>query len=526
MRIDTIEASGINVEKVELTSHLRTLNKGFETSTKSIDGSYQNIDSSVDYNLQKMLGIEDSAVIASLHPTIMDSTKEMLYGVERNGFKTMGLTDLSKWKLDPTSDYYYQNLKQQSGFSAEILSTYKENLAARAQGSDLTTYRADDLPELFPRNDQYVDKVRMNSDGQIVERIQTKFVGKNGKDWLSKMMSKDFEKYLDGKHVDKLECPKDYYDDVKAAIPEKISDLEKQLERVKADGKTDVAEGIQKKIDKLNKIDEMVEQSNTTTGEAMYARLHPKSAAAKIFATETVKLSNAEGLKSGALAAGITITVSTVDNVSAYLDGEITAEEMVKDIASETAAAGALGYGTQFISTAVSQTMRASSSQLIRTVGGSCLPAAAVSFAVESYDFISDFAQGEISGSELAYDLGENATAIAGGIKGAAVGASIGTKVGAVVGTVAGPAGTAVGAAVGGVTGSIVGGVVGCVIASEVYATAVEFGAEHVEQIAEKAQEFADSTIEAVKEAVPEQLDNVKTAFNNFANSINLPIHV
>lgn len=199
---------------------------------------------------------------------------------------------------------------------------------------------------------------------------------------------------------------------------------------------------------------------------------------------------------------------------------------MVKDIASETAAAGAFGYGTQFISTAVSQTMRASSSQLIRTVGGSCLPAAAASFAVESYNSISDFAQGEISGSELAYDLGENATAIAGGIKGAAVGASIGIKVGAVVGTVAGPAGTAVGAAVGGVTGSIVGGVVGCVIASEVYATAVEFGAEHADTINEKAQEFADSTIEAVKEAVPEQLDNVKTAFNNFANSINLPIHV
>lgn len=526
MRIDTIETNGLNVEKIELNSHLKALNKGFETYTKSIDGSFQNIDTTVDSNLQRMLGIEDSVAIASLHPTIMDATKEMLYGVERNGFKTMGLNDLSKWKLDSSSDYYYQNLKQQSGFAAEILSTYKENLTAKANGSELTTYRADDLPELFQRNDQYVDKVRMNRDGQIVERIQTKFVGKDGKDWLSKMMSKDFEKYLDGEHVDKLECPKDYYDDVKAAISEKISNLEKQFERVTADGKTDVAENIQKKIDKLNKIDEMVEQSNTTTGEAMYARLHPKSVAAKIFATETVKLSNSEGLKSGAFAAGITFTVSTVDNVSAYLDGEITAEEMVKDIATETVAAGALGYGTQFISTAVSQTMRASSSQLIRSVGGSCLPAAVVSFAVESYDSISDFAQGEISGSELAYDLGENATAIAGGIKGAAVGASVGTKIGAVVGTVAGPAGTAVGTAVGGVTGSIVGGVVGCVVASEVYATAVEFGAEHVEQISEKAQEFADSTIEAVKEAVPEQLDNVKSAFNSFASSINLPIHV
>lgn len=526
MRIDSIETNGLNVEKIELKSHLKTLNKGFETSSKSVDGSFQNIDVSVDNNLQKMLGIEDSVAIAALHPTIMDATKEMLYGIERNGFKTMGLNDLSKWKLDPTSDYYYQNLKQQSGYAAEILSTYKENLVARANGSDLTTFRADDLPDEYPRNDQFVDKVRKNSQGETVERIQTKFVGKNGDEWLSKMMSKDYEKYLDGEHVDKLECPKDYYDDVKAAIPEKISNLEKQLNRVKAEGKTEVADSIQKRIDKLNKIDEMVEQSNTTMGEAMYARLHPKSTAAKIFATETVKLSNSEGLKSGAFAAGITLTVSTVGNVSAYLDGKISTEEMVKDIATETVAAGTLGYGTQFISTAVSQTMKASSSQLIRNVGGTCLPAAAVSFAVESYDSISEFAQGEISGSELAYDLGENAVAIAGGIKGAAVGATVGTKVGAVVGSIVGPTGTVAGAAVGGVTGSIVGGVVGCVVASEMYATAVEFGSEHVEQIADKAQEFADSTIEVVKEVVPEQLENVKSAFNDFASSINLPIHV
>lgn len=542
MLIDSIESQGLQVEHFDIENRLRGLNKELGTTTKPIDGCYQRIDSSIDTRFSKILGIDDVSVIASLHPTIMDATKEMLHGIERGGFKTMGLEDLAKWKLDPSSEYYATNLKQQSGFAAEIISTYRENLAARANGSELTTYRTDDLPTLFQekkftlrngeewtpkRNDQYIDKVRMNSKGEVVERIQTKFVGKNGEEWLAKMTSSKFEKYLDGEHVDKLECPKEFYDDIKSAIPEKVSKLEQQLERVKAEGKpSEVVEGIQRKIDKLNKIDEMVEQSNTTTSEAKFARLYPRFAAAKAFVPEVAKLSNKEGLKGGTFAAGLTLTVSAVDNISAYMDGEITAEEMVKDITKETAAAGALGYGTAFISTAVSQTMSASSSQLIRSVGGSCLPAAAVSFAVESYDSISSYAQGEIDGGELAYDLGENVAAIAGGVKGAAVGASVGTKVGAIVGTVAGPGGTVVGATVGGVTGSIVGGIVGCAVASEVYATAVEVGANNIEQLAEKAQEFADSTIDSVAKAAPEKLSNVKSAVNDFARSMNIPIHV
>ena len=103
----------------------------------------------------------------------------------------------------------------------------------------------------------------------------------------------------------------------------------------------------------------------------------------------------------------------------------------------------------------------------------------------------SEFAKGEISGGELAYDLGENATTIAGSIKGAVIGTSIGAKVGAVAGTVAGPAGTAVGVAVGSVAGAIAGTVVGCVVASEVYATAVEFGVENADKIADGSRLFA-----------------------------------
>lgn len=154
--------------------------------------------------------------------------------------------------------------------------------------------------------------------------------------------------------------------------------------------------------------------------------------------------------------------------------------------------------------------MSQSSSALIQSVGGSCLPAAAVSFAVESYDSISEFAQGKIDGAELAFDLGDNAASIAGGIAGA--------KVGAAVGSFAGPAGT--------VAGTLVGGMVGCVVASEAYATAVEAGVEGAEVLADKAEALAQNTIDNVKEVMPEKVGEVADAFNNFIDSSKLPIKI
>ena len=226
---------------------------------------------------------------------------------------------------------------------------------------------------------------------------------------------------------------------------------------------------------------------------------------------ETCTTANELGKKNGLVAAGITMTVSTVDNVSAFIDGEITAEEMVVDIVEDTAVSGAVAYGTTFISTAVSQTMSKSSSALIRSVGGSCAPAAVVSFAVDSYDSISAYAQGEIDGAELAYDLGENAAEVAGGFAG-------GAMLGSAVGSVAGPVGT--------VVGGVVGGVVGCVVASEVYETAVELGAEGVEFIAEKAEVLAKETTDFFENEMPDKLDDVKNAFNDFFQSNNLPFSV
>ncbi len=501
MNLESFESVGLKIAESDVNSHLEKLSAGFEMKLPAMDGCFQNTGDVVDRNLISIIGIENAEAAASLRTTFMEATKELVDGVEKNGGHSLGLKEISSWNIN--SEYYVQNLKQHAGYAAEVISTYKENLKFQAEGSDIRTFRADDLPELYQRNDQFVDKVRIDRNGNIIERIQTKFVGKTGNEWVSKMMSSKFEKYLDGEHVDKLECPSDYYDQAKASITERIEKLTKQLNRVKDDGKTEVAEGIQKKIDKLNRIDEMIEKSNTSSDEALYAVKHPERYAAKKFIDNTSKIANSEGLKSGIFAAGITFTVSTVQDISSYIDGEMSMEDMITDVTKDTGAAAALGYGTAFVSTAVSQTMKSSASQLVQRVGGSCAPAAVVSFAVESYDSISDFAQDEIDAKQLAYELGENAAGVAASF-----------AAGAAAGALAGP------------VGAVVGGVVGCVVATEAYETAVEIGSEHASDLASKAQEFANQTIDAVAETVPDQLDNAKAAFNDFIGNTHLPFSV
>ena len=228
---------------------------------------------------------------------------------------------------------------------------------------------------------------------------------------------------------------------------------------------------------------------------------------------------NEVGVKSGVVAAGLTCAMSSVDNISACVNGEISGEEGAIEIVKDTAVAGGAAYGTAFVSAAVSESMKGSSKVLLQRVGNSCLPAAAATFAVDSADAIIDYAKGEIDGGELSYELGDSASSVAGGF----AGGSVGAKVGATVGTAIAPG---VGTAVGTVVGGIVGGMVGTVVASEAYTTAVEVGTEGAKFLAEKAETMAKDTVELVKENVPEQIEEVKSAFNDFAKSCNLPFTV
>lgn len=543
MTFDTLDTKAFQISELNVNDKLKSFNSMFTNTFKPEYETFLNVRPEVESNLVTWLGIEDIGVgkedFFTEHTEFI--LRNMYYddaAVLYDGSRALTLSELSTWQLDPASPYYDINLKQQAGFAAEILSTAKDNIIAEALGKDVTTYTPSEKPGYFSNNDPYVDKFRVdNKTGEVVERVQVKFVGNDADGCLKKLVSKKYDKYLNDGKVDKIEVPKDYYDDIKKMIPDKVSELEKQLERVKADGKTEVADKIEKRIAKYKKVDEMLEKSNTTRQEAIDARLNPDKYMKKIFANKTLVESNKAGLESGAFAAGLTAAVSTYDNVQKYMDGKITAQEAALDIVKDTGTAGALGYGTAFVSTAVTSVMSESSHELIKKVAGSGAPGIVISFGIDTYDSVIDYAQGKIDASQLAYDLGEGAVHIAGSVAGAAasaavsaeVASNVGAVVGGAVGSVVPGAGTAAGMVAGKVTGygvGMVAGMVGCAIASEAYATAVEFGAENAGVLAEKAKVAAQGTIELAKLHAPEKVADIRNAVNDYASKFNLPFSV
>jgi hypothetical protein len=505
--MEAFDQSSFDSHRLDLSAKLTSFNERFQTRVQPENGYFQSADDSVDYSAARWLKVSATDGISSIRPGFFAEVKKMYSGEHLlNGKKTLGLSDIGKWKINEGNRS--SNIKQQAGFAAEVIGTAKENLLARVTGSELTTCRADDLPDKFSKNDQYVDKVRLDSSGNIVERIQTKFVGKDSASCLSKLTSRDYDKYITDGKVDKIEIPSEYYDDIKTKLlPKKIRSLEQQLERVKADGKTEVAEQKQAQLDKCKRLDTMLEKSTVSKTEAEFARLHPKRYAAKLFTSEIASAGHAEGVRSGLSSAGITVAISTVENVRGVMSGEITVQEAYTDIAINTGTAAVIGYGTGFVSQAVASAMTQSSHTLISSLGSTGVPSAVISFGIDSYDSVVSYAQGEISGAELAYDLGESATGVTGAMAGAQIGATVGT-------VAAGPVGT--------VAGGLVGGMVGYAVATGAYATAIEVVQDGTQVLVDKAETVAEAATETyavVSEVVVDGAQVVGVTAVNVANA-------
>jgi hypothetical protein len=239
-------------------------------------------------------------------------------------------------------------------------------------------------------------------------------------------------------------------------------------------------------------------------------------------ASLTARMAHDAGKREGLHSAMIMGAISTVNNVRDVYNGEITAQEAAINISVDAGTAAALGYGIGFVSSAVATASSASAHVAIRTLGSAGVTAAAISFGIVSYDSVISFAQGEIGGTELANNLGENATGVAGAVAGA--------KVGAVVGSVAGPVGT--------VAGGLVGGMVGYVVAVEAYATVIDIAtngvsaltdravvaAETAGELREKAVEMGQGVLDFVANNAPEALDTVRTAMNDLASNLKVSL--
>lgn len=106
-----------------------------------------------------------------------------------------------------------------------------------------------------------------------------KFVGKNPKECLNKLMSGKYKKYRDANVT--MEVPSDFYDGVCQEIDKNVADLNKQVEAAKRQGKMAVAKQKQAQIDDLKRTRQNLKKSRVSQSDAMEARKNPRLSTAK-----------------------------------------------------------------------------------------------------------------------------------------------------------------------------------------------------------------------------------------------------
>lgn len=506
-RIDMIEQESLGVSEIDLKEKLEKLNKAFSSKVTPENGVYGGRRIDKGNGLVAIQGKNEAghACIKYYQDELLCTTREALgnHKTLRTDYayddtKTVYLKTIvetgknTRWELTPNSTITKGNFTAQTDAYGRTISTKVTDLSLKEPGE-------------YHQVTKFKDQFYLDGD-EVGHGVPDQFGGPASKE-------NTFAQSME----------------VNRGTGSKIRQAEKLAEQLKRDGHTVDYEVKANYSGTKNSRPTSFEPKITVDGEEyplpddLKKIYNTADDNALSRATTVVKerfgTANELGMKSGLMAAGITFTVSTVDNVSACMNGDISGEQAAMEIVKDTVSAGGLAYGTTFVSVAVSETMKGSSKVLLQRIGNSCLPAAAASFAVESCDSIINYAQGEIDATELSYELGDSAATVAGSF----AGASVGAKIGAVVGTAVMPG---VGTAVGTVAGGIVGGMVGTVVASEVYATAVELGTEGAEYIGEQVEKFANETVSAIEEHLPDALEDTKAALNDFFTDCKLPFSV
>lgn len=316
------------------------------------------------------------------------------------------LEGISHSRVHP--DYVSQNLRQQAGFSAEVLDTARKNSDAIIRGDSSRAVRTDDMTrrtdtrfgEIGGTNDQLYDQAVIRN-GRIADASQFKFVGGSPEEALSKLAGKKFSKYLDADV--KITVPSDYYDGIKEAAGRQISELQSQKASALTRGKRATAESLDEKIRRYEKIRKNIRRSNLTNEEAMNARIHPLMTTAK----EIAGVSHQAGIQGAKMGAGIAGGVSAVRNICAVISGEKDFSDAAIDVVYDTGTGAAVGYVSNFGVSALTGVMKNSASGLMRSIAKTNLPAQIATGVLEAGKTLMRFASGEIDGVECLEELGE-----------------------------------------------------------------------------------------------------------------------
>ncbi|MCQ2854196.1 hypothetical protein JT054_02260 [Helicobacter pylori] len=361
------------------------------------------------------------------------------------------LEEISKRKINPK--YSNQNINQQAGYSAEIKEQARVNehniLAGKreriVQYDDLSSEQKAQVKKLFPnyatpsKNHELVDYVGVDKKGNVIPGTltQSKFVGRNGEECFKKLLSKDYEKYLE--NGAKMNVPKDYYRDIQKVADAKIKSLESQIAKQKGLGNFQKAAHLEEKLQKCKTIKAHTRPASATKGEAIEARLNPNLSTAK----DVTRVSHQAGMNAAQTGVLIGGGVSLVTNVYECIANGKDPIKALKHTTIATLKGGALSYGSAFASSSLGGLMQSNANKVIQSLGKGSLPAMIVGACVANVTILTRYFSGKIDKTELLKQLGKaNATLVSSGAMAVAgqtlipipvVGALVGGFVGAIL---------------------------------------------------------------------------------------------
>ncbi|MCQ2403221.1 MAG: hypothetical protein MJ202_05800 [Lentisphaeria bacterium] len=310
------------------------------------------------------------------------------------------LTQIAKSKVNP--EYRDSNIKQQAGFSAEVKEVARRRAEEAISGRAPTTVRTDDIPGHV--NDPLFD-ITSSVDGHgnpiPGSSVQMKFVGASPSAAVDKMMTKDFQKYIDGDV--KMVVPSDYYDGMKIELNNRISELEKQVDYLKKNGKYEAASVKQAQLEKCKTLNKNLQKSKVSNAEALEARNQPIKSTAK----DIARLGNRAGLEQAKIGAAIGGGMSLVRNLIDVCQGKKSKEEAALAVVGDTATAAGVSYVTAFGGAVIKGAAQNSSKEMVRLAAKTNLPAYVATSAIELTKTIKDFCCGKIDGVECLDQLGE-----------------------------------------------------------------------------------------------------------------------
>lgn len=334
------------------------------------------------------------------------------------------LKDISNYKRAPKSDPNYKTqTKQQAGFAAESKEVSRRRAEEAIKGQKPHTVRTDDIigpdGQRHHVNDQLFDITsEVDSKGNPVPHssAQMKFEGSSPKQAVDKLLAQDHEKYIDNDV--KILVPKDYYDGMKQELDDKISSLEKQVDSLKKQGKTDVAAAKQRQLDKCRALRKNLRKSEVSNDEAIEARNNPEVSTSK----DIVKVAHRAGLQQAATGAAISGGMSLISNYVAVIKNEKTPEEAAKTVVVDTASGAVVSYTTAFGGAVIKGTMQNSTLETVRNLSKTNLPAYIVTSTIEVGKTLTSFFSGKIDGVECLEQLGEKGYCMVGSALFAAIG--------------------------------------------------------------------------------------------------------